>query len=446
MSARETVSPLNFANREPWAEARASLENPTVSLRDPAAFRQFFGLDWGSKAGPLVNVQTALGVPAFWCGVNVLAGLFATLPFHEFERTTEGRSRVQSGPNSVAGMLAGTVNDDFLTCYDWRFGRMVSLLTTGAGRTWVERDKAKRPINLWPLETERTTKFIRGGRTGFRYRVSDGRTVEYDVADVIDFVWMYQNDGLSLFNPIERLRDTLGLGIALEQYASKFFANGGVPPLALKGKVGSPQATARAKADINEVVREANRAGDQVVVVPPDYELSPIGFDPEKGQLVEAQRFVVEQIARLLNLPPVMLHDLSKGTFSNTEQQDLALTKHGLQPRVARFEAQCNAKFYGPRQTRRYVEMNLDALQRGDFTSRMNGLAKAVQTAILMPDEARELENRPAAEGGNRLYIQGATVPLVDAGKVTPKAPPPAADPAADPADEPPADAPPADA
>jgi len=415
--ARETVS----------REARSSLENPSVSLSDPAAWRSFLG-EWMSKAGPAVNVQSALGVPAFWCGVNVLAGLFATVPFHEFEHGADGRDRVTEGPNSLSGMLGGTVNDDYLTSHDWRFGRMVELLTTGAGRTYVERTKAGKVANLWPLETSKTTKFRKNGRTGFSYKARGQRAIEYDVAEVIDFTWMYASDGLTHYDPLQRLKNSLGLGIALEEYASKYFANGGVPPLALMTPVGSPQASARAKSDIDQLIREANNGGDQTLIMPVGSELKPIGFDPEKGQLVEAQRFVVEQVARILNLPPVMLHDLTNGTFSNTEQQDLALTKHGLQPRVARFEAECNAKFYGPRNMQRFVELNLDGLMRGDFTSRMAGMAQAVQNGLLMPNEGRALENRPPVEGGDRAYIQGATVPLVDAGKVAPKpAPPPAA-------------------
>jgi HK97 family phage portal protein len=140
--------------------------------------------------------------------------------------------------------------------------------------------------------------------------------------------------------------------------------------------------------------------------------LRPVGFDPEKGQMTDARRFQIEEFARIWNLPPVFLQDLTHGTFSNTEQQDLHLVKHLIAQWAKAFEEECNLKLFGQRNGGRYVEHNLDGLMRGDFKSRIEGLARGVQSAILTPDEARALENRPPMPNGDKLYIQGATVEL----------------------------------
>lgn len=393
-----------------------SLENPSVSLSDPSAWQSLLG-QWMSTAGPAVTVDTALGVPAFWCGVNVLASLMACLPLQEFKKSAAGREQVKTGV--IAGMISGTVNDDYLTSYRWRHGRMISVLTTGAGRTYIERDAAGRPVNLWPMQTSRTTVRIANGRTVYDYRVSNGRKVTYAASEVIDLTFMDRDDGVSVFNPIERMRDTLGLGIALEQYASRFFQNGGVPPLALHTTLGSPQASARAKTDTNAAIRKANEDSSNVLIMPVGTELKAIGFDPEKGQMIEAQRFVIEQIARVLNLPPLFLQDLTHGTFTNSEQQDLHLTKHSATSWTERWEQEMNAKFYG-RRSNNYVEFNLDGLLRGDFKTRMDGWAAAINSGQATPNEARRGENRPDMPGGDRLFIQGATVPLEEAGEVVP--------------------------
>jgi phage portal protein BeeE len=242
---------------------------------------------------------------------------------------------------------------------------------------------------------------------------------------VIDITFLPALDGLSVYNPVARLRDTLGLAIALEQYAAKFFANGGVPPLALKGPLGSPGAAARAKTDVSAAVKAANRAGDAISGDPRRLRAGPRRLRPREGP---ARRGAAVRgradFARVLNLPPVFLQDLTHGTFTNTEQQDLHLTKHTAHGWVRQWEDECNAKLYGPRQTSRFVEMNLDGLMRGDFKSRIEAMARAIRPAQLTPNEARALENRPAGEGGERLYIQGATVPLAKAGE-TPAAPAP---------------------
>src|SRR3546814_11615241 len=110
--------------------------------------------------------------------------------------------------------------------------------------------------------------------------------------------------------------------------------------------------------------------------MPPDHELKPVGFDPEKGQMGEARLGQVLEIARAFQLPPVFLQDLSKGTFANTEQQDLFLVKHLIGQWATRFEQQLNTKLFGQRRTTRKVEHNLNGLMRGDLKPRATAVAR----------------------------------------------------------------------
>jgi HK97 family phage portal protein len=173
------------------------------------------------------------------------------------------------------------------------------------------------------------------------------------------------------------------------------------------------EAMKRAMADVQRSIDTARESGSQITSIPPGYELKPIGIDPDKGQMTDARKFQIEEIARILQIPPVFLQDLSNGTFSNTEQQDLFFVKHLIGQWAEALEEEMNLKLFGQRNGGRYVEHNLDGLLRGDFLSRMNGLGQAVQNSLLSPDEARALENRPA-KGGNadKLFMQGATVPI----------------------------------
>ena len=129
--------------------------------------------------------------------------------------------------------------------------------------------------------------------------------------------------------------------------------------------------------------------------------------------MIEARRFQVEEIARAWQIPPVFLQDLTQGTFSNTEQQDLFFVKHLVGQWSEAFEGELNLKLFGRGNNSRYVEHNLDGLLRGDFASRMAGYATAIQNAIRTPDEVRSIENLPAKGGeADKLLVQGATVPL----------------------------------
>jgi HK97 family phage portal protein len=149
-----------------------------------------------------------------------------------------------------------------------------------------------------------------------------------------------------------------------------------------------------------------------VLPLPTGFSLTPIGVNARDQQLLELRQFQIGEVARILNIAPAMLHDLSTGTYSNVEQQNLNFAQHTIVPLVELIEQEMNAKLFGKKNSNSFVEFDLDGLQRGDFTSRMTGLAMAVNTALITPNEARALDNRPPLEGGDELMIQGATVRL----------------------------------
>ena len=108
----------------------------------------------------------------------------------------------------------------------------------------------------------------------------------------------------------------------------------------------------------------------------------------------------------------VLVVNLSHGTFSNTEQQDLNFTKHSLTHLLELWEQELNLKLFTGRNKTGFVEFNIDGLLRGDFATRMTGLTAGVNSALITPNEGRALDNRPPKENGDDLYIQGATVKL----------------------------------
>jgi HK97 family phage portal protein len=147
------------------------------------------------------------------------------------------------------------------------------------------------------------------------------------------------------------------------------------------------------------------------MALPLGHELKSVGFNPEQMQLVEIKRFLVEEIARIYSLPPTFLQDLTHGTFSNTEQQDLHFVKHTLSRWVRQFEQELTLKLFG-RNSGVEVKIELDGLLRGDVKTRMEAHATAIQNAIRTPNEVRELEDLNPKDGGDSLMVQGATVPI----------------------------------
>lgn len=387
-------------------ELRASIESPSVPISSPNII-SFLGLDGHSDYGERVSIDTALGVPAIWAAVNFLSGTLAGLPCKVYRRTGSGRKEISGG---IATLLHDAVNDE-MSSFEWRKYFFDQVFTQGRGVSFIERTATGRPINIWPLEPEKLTVRRVDGRRLYDYRDGD-RKITYEASEVIDVPFMLKSDMLSHRSPILSNKDVIGLAQAVTKHGARFFMNGGVPPFVIQGPFQTPGGVQRASEELDQAVRKAAKENRLALAVPAGHELKSIGADPEKSQLVETQRFMIEQVARIYSIPPTFLQDLTHGTFSNTEQQDLHFTKHTIKRWIEQFEQEMNLKLFGRNSNSQFVEMNVDGLLRGDFKTRMDGYAQGIQNAILTPNEARRRENLPDDAGGDGLLVQGATVPL----------------------------------
>ena len=397
---------MAFWNRK--AAAQPEVREATITQSSPD-FMEIFGLQ-SSAAGIAVTTENALGIPAIWAAVNFISGTLAGLPLDLFEVSGDDRNKVKGTP--LARLLHDAVNDG-LSSFEWRKGFFENVLTGGRGFTFIERNALGNPVNFWPLNPACTTVKSEGGRKFYLFKEPGQPQKRYEAQEVIDLAFMLKSDGISHRGPIATNRDVIALGIAATQFGSKFFQNGGVPPFAVTGNFQSGTAMKRAADDLAEATRKAAKEQRQALVMPTGMDIKSIGADASKSQLVELKQFLIAEYARIYSIPPTFLQDLSHGTFSNTEQQDLHVSKHTIKRWVEALEQELNLKLFGRDGERRFfVEMNMDGLLRGDFPTRMAGYAAAVQNGILKPNEARRLENRPNDPAGDVLLIQGATVPL----------------------------------
>ena len=389
-------------------EQRATVEDPTVPISS-AHILDFLGASGGaSAAGINVTIDKAMGVPAIWAAVNFISGTMAGLPLNLYQKTEGGRVKVDS---PLARILHDSWNDE-TSSFDARKYSYEQVFTGGRSITFIESNAAGRVINLWPLNPETVKIEMRGGRKVYRYKEQGRKEIVYVAGEIIDIPFSLRPDMMTSRSPILTNADTIGLGIAATNYGSKLFQNGGVPPFMITGNFESGAALKRASDDLQSAIRAASKENRLALSLPTGHEIKSIGIDPEKSQLVELKRFLIEEYARIYSLPPTFLQDLSNGTFSNTEQQDLHFVKHTIKRWVEQTEQEMNLKLFGKLNNEFYVEFNLDGLLRGDFKTRMEGYASGIQNAVLTPNEARRQENRPDMDEGNKLLIQGATVPL----------------------------------
>lgn len=384
-------------------EMRASAEDPRVPV-SAENFLQFFGVN--STSIPHVTVDNALMVPAVTAAVTFLSRTLAALPLHAYRLT-------KNGPQKISGKLETVVHEaanDQMDAFKFRQYMWQQVFTGGRAFALIERSVGGQVEALWPIDPASVNVSRRVGRVFYSF---DGK--DYEASDMIDLPFMLKPNQINHYGPIRMAAKAIQLALAMNDYASGFFAGGGVPPLAFTGPMpAGNEAMRRALADVSRAIKSAKESDKPIFMIPPGYELKPVGFDPEKGQMTDARRFQIEEIARAYQLPPVFLQDLSHATFSNTEQQDLHLVKHLISQWAAALEGEMNLKLFGRLRNNRYVEHNLDGLMRGDFKSRIEGIAGAINGGFMEPNRGRALMNWPDHENpaANDLFIQGATVPL----------------------------------
>ena len=388
------------------AEVR-SLENPNA----PVSAENFLHImgrgDFHSTSGVTVNIDTALGVPAVWAAVNFISGTLASLPLEVYR----GNERVTDG---IGAWLNRAINPT-TSSFQWRKYSYEQTLTGGRSVTLILRNGRGDVTDLVPLDP--ADLHVQEVMTSeFPTKTYRSKSRVYQAAEVIDLTFMQKHNQIDIRGPIMANKDIIGLAIASARYGSKAFQSGGIPPAVLQGPFQSGAAAQRASEDVAATTAKLAREGRPVMALPAGHELRSVGFSPEQMQLLELQQFCIEQIARIYSLPPVFIQDLSDGTYSNVEQQDLHFVKHTLRRWIEQTEQEMNLKLFG-RESDTEVRFNVDSLLRGDLKTRMDAHATAIQNGIKTPNEVREKEGLEPLPAGDDLMIQGATVPIESQGE-----------------------------
>ena len=154
----------------------------------------------------------------------------------------------------------------------------------------------------------------------------------------------------------------------------------------------------------------------KIAVLEEGMKYTPISISPNEAQFLETRKFQINEIARIFRVPPHMVGDLEKSSFSNIEQQSLEFVKYTLEPWLVRWEqAMQRALIPQDDKSKYFIKFNVDGLLRGDYQSRMQGYATARQNGWMSANDIRELENLdriPAEDGGDLYLINGNMMPL----------------------------------
>lgn len=370
-------------------------------------------LTGGTSSGNHVTEHSAMQISAVYSCVRILSETVASLPLHVYEYTDLGSTKAIKHP--LYRILHDEPNLE-MTSYIFRETLMTHLLLWGNAYAQIVRNGKGEVLGLYPLMPDRM-KVDRdsNGKIIYEYRTNN-KIYILESIDVLHIPGL-GFDGLVGYSPIAMAKNAIGMSIAAEEYGATFFSNGATPSGILEhpGTVKNPEA-----------MRESWSKGfsgsnsHKVAILEEGMKYTPISISPNEAQFLETRKFQITEIARIFRIPPHMVGDLEKSSFSNIEQQSLEFVKYTLDPWVIRWEQAIQRSLFNKEDKKKYfVKFNVEGLLRGDYQSRMEGYAIARQNGWMSANDIRKLEDLdtiPESEGGDLYLVNGNMIPIKNAG------------------------------
>lgn len=376
-----------------------------------------------TTSGKRVNERTSMQMTAVYSCVRILSEAVASLPLNVYRYTDNG-GKEKAIDHSLFHLLHDEPNPE-MSSFIFRETLMTHLLLWGNAYAQIIRNGKGEVIALYPLMPDRmSVDRDKNGQLYYKYTKNndDAPTMEsgsvyLSPSDVLHIPGL-GFDGLVGYSPIAMAKNAIGLAIAAEEYGSKFYANGAAPSGILEHP-GTLKDPARVRDSWNATFGGSSNS-NKVAVLEEGMKYTPISIAPNEAQFLETRKFQINEIARIFRVPPHMLADLEKSSFSNIEQQSLEFVKYTLDPWVIRWEQALYRALLSEEEKKTvFFKFNVEGLLRGDYASRMNGYATARQNGWMSANDIRELEDLdriPAELGGDLYLVNGNMLPLNSAG------------------------------
>lgn len=365
--------------------------------------------DWQpTLTGIPVNHDTALNFSAVWAAVSFLSSQIASLPLIVYKQ--DGNRNDRDTTNRLYTLLHDEPNPE-TSSFTFREVLTAHLMLWGNAYAEIERDNAGRPIALWQLAPNMVEPF-RNSSGELLYRVKgnpSGRDVILTPDDMIHVPGLGW-DGTKGYSVIEKARESIALGLAMERFSAAFYGNGSTfgGVLSPTGGPLKEEQRKQLKDSIDKEHQGLTRA-HRLLVLPAQMDIKQLGIPQKDAEFLSSRQFSVVEICRWFGVPPSKLQDLTHATFTNSEQQDLAFAKDRMRPLCVRFEQEYTRKLCsGPR----CVEHLLDAVYRADAESRWKNYQIARQIGAMSTNEIRALENlNPIPNGDDYTPLFNGSVP-----------------------------------
>lgn len=400
---------------------KSTLANPEQRLLDALGSQP-------TSSGIRVTEENAMRASAVFACVRILAETVASLPVHVYRRLPAG-GKERATKHPLYSLLHDLPNPE-ITSFSFRETAMAHLCLWGNAYAEIEYDGAGRIRALWPLPPWRVQVERDPATQRLKYIVTldNGERQALDVSRVFHVPALSFN-GLVGISPIRwAAREAIGLALATEQFGARFFDQGtNIGGVVTHPKTLSEQASRNLRESINETYAGLGKS-HRIMLLEEGMKYERIGIPPEEAQFLETRKFQVTEIARIFRVPPHMLADLERATFSNIEHQSIEFVTHTIRPWLVRWEQAIYRDLLFPDERKEYfVEFNVDGLLRGDIESRYRAYAIGRQWGWLSANDIREMENKNPIPGGDVYWAPVNMIPaeMMAAQNVEPEDAPP---------------------
>lgn len=391
---------------------RSSLANPERWLEDA------FGVT-PSESGVTVNEVTALNYSAVYACVRVLAETISSLPCILYRRLERGKERAVD--HRLYPVLHDQPNPE-MTSMQWFETMMGHLCLWGNCYSEIVEDGGGRVRELWPFRPDRVRIERKNGVLLYHVTVPTVGEITLPASKVLHIPGL-SFDGIKGYPPIRLARESIGLGLATEQFGARFFGTGTHPGIIVEhpGDLGDI-AHENLRKSLTKNLSGLGKS-HRLLILEEGMTWKQVGIPPEDAQFLATREFQVVDMCRIFRVPPYKVQDFSRATFNNVEHVSISFVVDSIRPWLVRWEQALRMKLLTPTERKTlFAEFLVEGLLRGDTKTRYEAYAIGRQNGWLTANMILELENQNPVEGGDTLYMPLNMTPVDSNGAVPERA------------------------
>lgn len=380
--------------------------------RDPILSQMF-----GDPSQVSVTPESAMRVTAVYACVALISETLAALPLHVYQKTTikDGGAKREKNTNHPLYKILHDMPQPGMTSYEWREIMISHTALSGDSYAHIITNGSGQITELRPILPDHISPFkSAAGQIQYRWWQNGRGPVKILFDDEVLRVPHKMLDGVNSLSPIATHKMTIGNALASNKFMQAFYANSAQPKGALMVDAALTEDAAIALRESWKQRHQGPENAGRIAIFDGGMKWESIGMSMDDAQYIELQNFSVTDIARIFLVPPHKIGDLSNATFSNIEHQAIEFVVDTILRWVRRIEQRFNSYLLSraDREAGVYIAFDLKGLLRGDATARSNFYKSMFYIGGMSPNEIRAAEDLNPYEGGEKYYIQGATVPI----------------------------------